>query len=316
MYYCPVPSMVGGESSTMNKPESTVVSAVVSGAIPPESGASITAAIQSATMSKYQNGLSNLGIALGFAKADDAGNFALHQNACAEMALQFRIAEGARPIEFDYEPVTVLYHLMPQENAEPERVAIHVCRMARSAVPKVFLWNSKRWAVNLDMYPFGERYDQLSERIQSQLAEEHEWPAWVQDAIQEDEELEAMLNRPTRRGLHSRLLITGRVSFGDVPGARKLDDPRQHRILLRQDPTLPAIAVQISNGTKGMQAVLAMAEVNDPIPVTFLLKPLTTCVLAEEPEKVASVNFDFDVLESFMITKADIDPSVSPPSSL
>lgn len=298
----------------MNKPESSVTSAGNPGQSRPGTSTSIASAPGQLPMSKYQHGLSNIGIAMGFAKATGATSFALHQNACVEMALNFERTDQARAIEYDYEPVTVLYYLEPVTGAPPRRIAMHVCRMARSAVPKVFLWNSKRWAVNLEMYPFGSKYDQLSDSILESLADRHEWPQWVNDAADDDEELDALLNSPSRRGLHSRVLITGYVHFDDVGGARKLDDAHQHRIYLRQGQGLPALPMQMSNGTKGMQAVLAMAELGDPIPVTFLLKSLVTCTLSG-PEVVESVDFDFDVLQAFAVTPWDIEPRSAPLSA-
>lgn len=171
---------------------------------------------------KYRNGMTNLGVMCGFASNDPDGTLRIHQVSCPDMAFAFNRADGVRRAGFNMEPVTVIYRALPfNEGEQLVMEALHVCRMARSVVPKSFYWHSREWPRSNPFYPFREdRAGTLSDEVMAQLVDEHDLPDWVREAMAADEAFEEVLTRPlSNRRLNNRLLITGHCERVLPPGS-------------------------------------------------------------------------------------------------
>lgn len=259
---------------------------------------------------KFRNGTTNLGIVSGFGRLDEAGVLMIHQNSCIELAFHLHLGSSARAPEYDYEPLTVIYQTIPQEDGSLRFDALHVTRMAKHAVPRSFTWSSRRWAVNLDFYPFpAGKIDALREDIVATLSEEHEMPAWLAAAVEDDESLERIVTgRAASKRLRNRLIVTGFLSrdpSGDGPGGS--EDGRERRLLLKQPGDQYGIPVSLLMGTPGCKGMLDMATHGERTPVTLLMRPDFTATMDEEAdtETVLSVERRLIILEASAVAMSD-----------
>lgn len=259
---------------------------------------------------KYRNGTTNIGVICGFAVADGEKGLILHQTSCREMGMPMRLAEGVRGPTNDYEPVTVVVQLVP-EDGQTQMVALHVTRMAKHMVPKTFQWNSRGWGISQSFYPFRkDKAGTLSDEVADQLAEQHDLPAWLSDAIAEDDSLAALLAGPSsNKHLQARVLVTGFLSGGAVvPQPREKSAHDYNRVMLTQPNDKHAVPTRLNPGTPGYWAILGMATRNAGVPITALLKPSPEVTLAEDGETVSSVTRDFLLLEANAVAPEDLAP--------
>lgn len=258
---------------------------------------------------KYRNGTTNLGVISGFGRMDDQGNLHVHQNSCVEMAYVFELGEAARPAAYEYEPVTVIFQAIPSATSTPSFKALHVYRMTKDAVPRSFIWSSRKWAINLPFYPFPVgTNDQLTPEIMESLADEHDLPQWLQDEIERDPSVaEIVINPASSKRLRSRLMITGYVSNGIHPGAQPLDEGRQRRILFKQPGDNAAIPLLLPMGAQGCKGLADMAANNEPTPVTLLVRPSMHAIMApvKDQEVVESTFMELTILEIGVVNATD-----------
>lgn len=142
-----------------------------------------------------------------------------------------KLSDQARPPEFDYEPVVVVYRALPnQEGQPPVLEAVHVSRMPVCLVPKTFTWNSRAWPRSTEFYPFDpNQAGRLNSQVSSQLLPSPQYPDWLVKAAEQDDALRSLLTKPrSNKHLQNRFLLTGRVSAFKVQ--RNPDYP--HRDLL------------------------------------------------------------------------------------
>lgn len=258
---------------------------------------------------KYRNGTTNIGVISGFGRMNDQGQLCVHQNSCVEMGFIFDMTPDARPAAYDYEPVTVLYRAIPSPDAMPAFQAIHVYRMVKDAPPRSFIWSSRKWAINLPFYPFPSgTNDQLTPEIQASLADQHDLPAWLLEAMETDDSLQSMVMTPgSSKRLRSRLLITGYVGSGSHPAAQPLEDGRMRRILFKQPGDKDAMPLLLPMGIQGCKGLADMAANNEPTPVTLLVRPTVSAVMTQDSaeEVVESIHMELTILEVGVVTASD-----------
>lgn len=261
---------------------------------------------------KFRNGTTNLGIASGFASMTAEGEMLIHQNSCVELAFKVALGPTARVAEYDYEPVTVIYQVIPQADGSLSFLALHVTRMAAHAVPRSFTWSSRRWAVNLDFYPFpAGKIDALREDILETLAEDHEMPEWLLEAIAEDDTVERIVaGRAASKRLRNRIVVTGFISRDPRSDALvDSEDGRERRLVLKQFGDEHGVPVSLLMGTPGCKGLLDMANHGERTPVTLLMRPdaVATMDPDSDQEKVLGVDRRLIILEMLSVSAQDYD---------
>lgn len=169
------------------------------------------------TLTKFRNGVTNLGVMTGFATNTLDGGLRIRQTASAADAVPLRRDPQARPAEYDHEPVFVIFRMVPTPGTDvPTLVALHVTRLSKDRMPKPDRWfNPQVWASDMDFVPYYRRSEGqgwLREIVDS-LADTLALPQWAIDAAEGDSELAPMLYEPlSSNRLTSRLLLTCQVA--------------------------------------------------------------------------------------------------------
>lgn len=236
---------------------------------------------------KYRNAMTNIGIHVGFAVNLPDGTLRVRQNASIEAAWVFTRSEDARPAEFEFEPVTVIYRAEPTQDGV-RLLALHVTRMAKNMVPKSFKWLSQKWPINRDFYPFKpEKVGTLTDAIQASLAEESRWPDWLERAAEDDFVLDDYLRgKHSNSHLSNRLLLTGRITTGQItpiPATPELPSITLH---LRQsfhrpatgEPDEPPIPLYYEPGGPGFHTFLDRKYPKGGLLATVTVRPFVRFV--------------------------------------
>jgi len=204
---------------------------------------------------KYRNDLTNIGILCGFAESNSSDEIVVHQCAARELGFRLRLADSARPAEFPYEPVTVIFRILPAaDGGEPTLEALHVSRLAKQLIPKTFYWNSASWPRTNDFYPFEPtRAGRLSEAVSAQIAETTAYPDWLVEAAENDDTLADLIERPTsNKHLLNRFLLTGQMTPGELVEVPRLVDAHDYlRVWLRQGEGDSPVGARMPQGTRG-----------------------------------------------------------------
>lgn len=248
---------------------------------------------------KYRNDMTNIGLLCGFATNEADGRLAVHQTSSRETAFRLTRRPEARPAQYDFEPVTVVFRVLPgADGDEPQMEALHVTRMARSVVPSTFYWNARSWPRSLEFYPFERtQAGKLTEEIEKSLVDEHDLPQWLRDAAQEDDSLADLLEGPTsNKHLLTRLLLTGYMAPGEiVPVPREKAAHDFLRVRLRQGLGDEPIGLRMPPGTKGYHFMAENRCGEDGIPGTAMIKPIVA--YDYDGEQVTNVHVDLLMLE-------------------
>lgn len=260
---------------------------------------------------KFRNGATNIGVICGFAVADGEGHFLLHQTSCREMGFRMRVGPEARMPTHEFEPVTVVVRLEPNDNGG-EMVALAVSRMARSMVPKSFTWASRDWVINLDFYPFRkDKAGTLADDVMAQLAEAHDFPAWLHEAALEDDQLAALIAAPTsNKHLQARILLTGFVRADGVVAEDRVKSAHDYvRVLVSQPGDTATVGARLYPGTPGYWGIRRLAESNEHVPVTSMLKPYMDIDVErdDESERVVRVQLGMRMLEVNAVAPEDLE---------
>lgn len=248
---------------------------------------------------KYRNDMTNIGLICGFATNEDDGRLAVHQTSSHEIAFRMTRDTDARAAEYDFEPVTVVFRVVPGKDGEtPEMEALHVTRMARNVVPNAFYWNARSWPRSLEFYPFEpSQAGKLKAEIEQALVDEHDFPEWLHAAAEEDDSLAELLDGPTsNKHLLTRLLLTGYMSPGEiVPVPREKASHDFLRVRLRQGLDDLPIGLRMPPGTKGYHFMAEHRCGEDGVPGTAMIKPIME--FEYDGESVTGVALDLLMLE-------------------
>lgn len=248
---------------------------------------------------KYRNDMTNIGLICGFATNEADGRLAIHQTSAQETAFRMTRHPEARAAQYDFEPVTVVFRVVPGEDgSEPRMEALHVTRMARNVVPNTFYWNARDWPRSLDFYPFEpRRAGKLTPEIEKSLADEHDFPQWLRDAAREDDSLAELLEGPTsNKHLLNRLLLTGYMMPGEiVPVPREKAAHDFLRVRLRQGRDDSPIGLRMPPGTKGYHFMAEHRCGEDGVPGTAIIKPVIA--FDYDGEQVTGAHLDLLMLE-------------------
>lgn len=145
----------------------------------------------------------NIGLAAGFARMD-GDTLRLFQNRYECLGLHMALADTARPAEYPYEPVLVVFRILGGKHGKPRFQALDVQRMPANAIPRNA---AKAWtrcksfrrhsleleaaAEKLSFYPFMRSEDgnesPLDPAIAATLTDRPVWPAWLQALIERHE---------------------------------------------------------------------------------------------------------------------------------
>lgn len=258
---------------------------------------------------KYRNGVTNIGVLCGFAALDAQGRLLVHQNACREMAFVLDRTESARAPEFEYEPVTVIYQLIPgPEGEQPRLSALHVTRMARSMLPKTFYWNSQDWPLNLEFYPFRpDKAGTLTDDLLEAIADESEYPEWLRHAAFEDDSLADLISKTSsNKHLQNRLLITGHLRAGEMVAVpREVSAHDYLRVHLRQPGDSKSVGMRMNPGVRSFHYFAGERHPEGGIPVTAVAKA-TIEIEFDADERVTAATLDYHLLEANTVTQADV----------
>lgn len=183
--------------------------------------------MNTATLTKYRNGVTNLGVMTGFATNTPDGGLRIRQTASAADAVPLVRAPQARAAEYDHEPVFVIFRMVPTPGTDvPTLVALHVTRLSKDRMPKPNHWfNPRAWASDMDFDPYYKRGEGRGWRreIVDSLADTLALPQWAIDAADGDSELAPLLYEPLSSSrLTSRLLLTCQVAA--IAKAERGDD--------------------------------------------------------------------------------------------
>lgn len=261
-------------------------------------------------LSKFRNNTTNIGIYCGFARAEGHGQIRVQQTSSREMGLVFDLADSAREPTQDFEPVTVIYQAEPGKPGEqPTFTAMHVTRLARSHLPKGFVWRSGAWPNDPSFYPFSpEKAGPLNAELAVLIADEHEWPQWLLEAASQDSELADLIAQGgSRARLSNRLLVTGRVVTEGVYPTHDGSKYNHLNLLLRQPGDLDAFEVRYGEHKPGYSRLASRAYPKGGMAVTAVLKPEVR-VFEHDGAVATKSEFTIRMLEMMIVTDADIAP--------
>jgi hypothetical protein len=264
-------------------------------------------------LSKFRNNTTNIGIYCGFARAEGHGQIRVQQTSSRDMGLVFDLAAGAREPTQDFEPVTVIYQAEPGKPGErPTFTALYVTRLARSHLPKGFVWRSGAWPNDPSFYPFSpEKAGPLNAELDALIADEHEWPQWLLDAAEHDSELADLLTQGgSRSRLSNRLVVTGRIITDSESPVHEGSKYQHLNLLLRQPGDVDAFEVRYGEHKPGYNRLAHRSYPNGGMAVTAVLKPE---VRVFEHDGTAATHSEFSIrmLEMMIVTDADIAPGAS-----
>lgn len=257
---------------------------------------------------KYRNNLTNIGICCGFATNAPDGAVHVHQTSAKEKAFVMTRDEGVRAADYENEPVTVIYRLIPGEaGADPTMLALHVTRMAKNMVPKTFFWNARAWPRNNPFYPFKpEKAGTLTDEIMDSLADEHDFPQWLLQAAADDEILDDFLCAPTsNKHLLNRLLVTGHLSSNGLVSG---DHYPYIDVPLWQPNDADPIHLRLQLGRKGFYNMMRQRNNLRGQPSTIILKP-EIIVLEHDDVTASRTEFNLMILEMLVVSGEDIAPA-------
>lgn len=263
--------------------------------------------------SKFRNNATNIGIYCGFACAEGYGQIRVLQTACREMGMLFDLDDGARLPTQDFEPVTVIYRAEPGRPGEkPTFTALHVTRLARTHVPKGFWWKNGAWTNDVDFYPFTpEKAGPLRLDLDAMIAEQHDWPAWLLAAAENDAELSDLLAQGgSRSRLSNRLLVSGRVVTAGIEPVYEGSEYSRLNLLLRQPGDVNAFAVRYGERRPAFAALANRRYPPGGMAVTAVLKPETT-ILDHDGVNVLASEFSIQMIEMLTLVDTDIAPGAS-----
>lgn len=262
------------------------------------------------TNMKYRNGLTNIGIICGFATSPADGELVVHQCSAKELGFRFRLADGVRGAELPYEPVTVVFRLIPTEDGQPPTLeALHVSRMAKAYVPKTFSWNASNWPRDLDFYPFEPaRAGRLTADVVALIAAAPDFPQWLIDAAEQDDALAPLLEGTTsNKHLVNRFLLTGKLTPGEIVETQRVHEAHDYlRIWVRQGDTDEAIGARMPAGTAGFRYMSDRRCGPDGVPSTIFGKVLMTS--DSDGETLSNVALDLLLLEANAVAPCDLQP--------
>lgn len=264
-------------------------------------------------LSKFRNGTTNIGIYCGFARTEGHGQVRVQQTSSRDMGMLFDLADGVREPTQEFEPVTVIYQAEPGKPGErPTFTALHLTRLARSHVPKGFVWRSGAWPNEPSFYPFTpEKAGPLNPELAALIADEHDWPEWLTAAAEEDEALGALLAEAHSRSLLSnRLLIAGRITTESESPVYEGSEYKHLNLLLRQPGDIDGFAVRYGEHKPGYNRFAHRGYPKGGMVATAVLKPEFK-VLEHDGTRVTRGEFEIRLLEMLVTTDADIAPGAS-----
>ncbi len=278
-----------------------------------------------ATQGQFRNGALNIGLYCGFATNLPDGTLHVQQGASRAYGMTFQRGEGARSAETPYELVVVVFQIepphpqvaltdksqIPNELFTGEQAilrALHVCKMPKRLAPKSFKWMIPTQVVDTEFYPC-LHYGRLSPQIMDSLPDDFDYPDWLNQVIEADQEVAAILTqRQSGISFQNRFLISGYLRKQYRPQTGEYgnnSDSTVCRMLQPGDTT--GLQVTLLDGLPGSGTILSGRYMAGGMPAT-MLGTLIKLAGHDKTQDAFVPYFHAKVLDLMAVTNLDVAP--------